>query len=184
MRLLYAGTLSSWQGVGIALEALQQLRRDLPARLTIVGHGRPKQLKLLREKAWELGVGDAIEVLAPVSQVELAGLHHSHHAVLAPLAPDDRNLVQGCCPIKVIEAMATGTPLIASDMPVVRALARNDVDAPALDVDRAHGAQQVLGDADLPHETAITHVDRPSSSRSSTRGADGARLRRLPRPRR
>lgn len=129
MRLLYAGTLSSWQGVGIALEALQQLRRDLPARLTIVGHGRPKQLKLLREKAWELGVGDAIEVLAPVSQVELAGLHHSHHAVLAPLAPDDRNLVQGCCPIKVIEAMATGTPLIASDMPVVRALARNDVDA-------------------------------------------------------
>ncbi len=33
-----------------------------------------------------------------------------------------RNNVQGCCPIKVIEGMAAGTPLIASNLPVVQEL--------------------------------------------------------------
>jgi glycosyltransferase involved in cell wall biosynthesis len=32
-------------------------------------------------------------------------------------------VVQGCCPLKIVEAMASGTPLITSDLPVVRDLA-------------------------------------------------------------
>jgi glycosyltransferase involved in cell wall biosynthesis len=59
----------------------------------------------------------------------LVDLIHSSDAVLAPLPPNDRNLEQGCCPLKVIEAMAAGTPLIASDMPVVSTLAGNDNEA-------------------------------------------------------
>ena len=35
---------------------------------------------------------------------------------------NDRNIVQGCCPLKVLVLMASGTLVIASDLPV-RALA-------------------------------------------------------------
>jgi glycosyltransferase involved in cell wall biosynthesis len=30
--------------------------------------------------------------------------------------------VQGCCPLKALEGMASGTPVIATDLPVVREL--------------------------------------------------------------
>jgi glycosyltransferase involved in cell wall biosynthesis len=30
--------------------------------------------------------------------------------------------MQGCCPLKIVESMACGTPVIASDLPAVREL--------------------------------------------------------------
>jgi glycosyltransferase involved in cell wall biosynthesis len=41
---------------------------------------------------------------------------------LAPLVECTRNLVQGCCPLKIVESMAYSVPVVASDLPVVREL--------------------------------------------------------------
>lgn len=147
VRLLYCGTLTPWQGIGYALEALRLYRRDFPAALTIVGPGRRKHRQRLADLCHTLDLGPLYEpdadadsppsdrpdapvtLLRPMSQAQLAALHHEHDAVLAPLPANDRNLVQGCCPLKVIEAMASGTPLVASDIPVVRDLVRADTEA-------------------------------------------------------
>ncbi len=129
VRMLYCGTISAWQGVQLAVQALSICRRDFPARLSLVGNGRRRQRREIDRCCQKLGVGDFVEFLNPVSQSQLAGLHHDSDVVVAPLKPNDRNLVQGCCPLKVLEAMASGTPLIASAMPVVSALARNGMDA-------------------------------------------------------
>jgi glycosyltransferase involved in cell wall biosynthesis len=129
IRLLYAGTMSSWQGVRLTIEALALLNRDVPATLALAGPARARQERELRELCWELGVADAVRFIGPVDQAALAKLHHESDVVLAPLTANDRNLVQGCCPLKILEAMASGTPLIASDLPVVRELARPEVDA-------------------------------------------------------
>lgn len=129
MNMLYGGTMSSWQGVGVAIEALALYRRDFPARLTLVGPVRPVQRRELLHLAWELGVLDEVRLLDPVSKIELAKLHADADVVVAPLTRNDRNLVQGCCPLKVIEAMSCGTPLVASDLPVVRELADDEVEA-------------------------------------------------------
>jgi glycosyltransferase involved in cell wall biosynthesis len=129
MRLLYSGTLSAWQGIDVAIQALALLRRDHEAELTIVGPGRKRQRRRIAERAASLGVSDYVTRLPGCSQVELCAHHHAADAVLAPLLANDRNLVQGCSPLKVIEAMATGTPVVASDLPVVRELATDGVDA-------------------------------------------------------
>lgn len=129
MRWLYSGTLAAWQGVWVALEALALFVRDAPARLTFVGPARTGQRERILERAWELGVSDRVTLLPPVPQAELARLHHDSDAVLAPLMPNDRNLEQGCCPLKVLEAMASGVPLVASDLPVVRELVEGEEEA-------------------------------------------------------
>ncbi|MDM9384401.1 glycosyltransferase family 4 protein [Chlorogloeopsis sp. ULAP01] len=122
LQMLYFGTLSPWQGVNLAIEALQLINQNFPAYLTVIGQARNYQIKALQKLAFKLGVADKLIILEPMSQSLLVKYIHASNLVLAPLTPSDRNLVQGCCPLKILEAMATGIPVIASDLPVVREL--------------------------------------------------------------
>ncbi len=121
-RLLYFGTLSAWQGVNLAIEALALANRDFPTELTVIALGRTQQLVALRKLAKKLNVQHKLYILDTMSQAQLVQHIHQADAIVAPLTPNDRNLVQGCCPLKVLEGMATGTPVITSDLPVVREL--------------------------------------------------------------
>jgi glycosyltransferase involved in cell wall biosynthesis len=120
--VLYFGTFSAWQGVNLAIEALALAIRDFPTELTVIGQARDFQILALKQLALKLGVAEYLAILDPLSQAELVQKIHATDVILAPLTPNDRNLVQGCCPLKILEGMATGTPVIASDLPVVREL--------------------------------------------------------------
>lgn len=126
MRMLYVGTLSPWQGILHAIDALALYRRDAAARLTIAGPIRNHERKAIEKHAWRLGVFDWIELVGPVAKSELAQHYHASDVVIAPLTRNDRNCDQGCCPLKVLEALASGTPLIASNLEVVRELCQDD----------------------------------------------------------
>jgi glycosyltransferase involved in cell wall biosynthesis len=122
LELLYFGTLSAWQGVEQAVRALALTNRDREARLTMVGGGRPKQLHTLMELAQELDVAAKVSLPGPLPQEQLAIIMHKSHIILAPLTANDRNITQGCCPLKILEGMASGTPVVASDLAVTREL--------------------------------------------------------------
>ncbi|NWF65471.1 MAG: glycosyltransferase family 4 protein, partial [Chloroflexi bacterium] len=84
---------------------------------------------------------------------------------VAPLALNDRNVTQGACPIKILEYMAAGRPLLASNMPIVRELVREDVDgllfSPNDPEDLARQVSQLLKDVELSKrlaESAAEHV--------------------------
>jgi glycosyltransferase involved in cell wall biosynthesis len=95
------------------------------ATLTIVGTGSGRQRDNLFALAAKLGIASRVSVLPAVPQNELAEHLSTSDAVLAPLTLSDRNTVQGCCPLKALEGMASGTPVIATDLPVVRELGRD-----------------------------------------------------------
>ena len=118
-KLLYFGTLSPWQGVDVAIRAVAQVDG---ASLTVLGTGSRMRIKLLTRLAGKLSGGDRIAIRPAVSQEELAEELTTCHAVLAPLLWNDRNVVQGCCPLKVLEGMAAGRPVIASNLRIVREL--------------------------------------------------------------
>jgi glycosyltransferase involved in cell wall biosynthesis len=121
-RMIYFGTLAPWQGVELGIRALAQVRAQLAATLTIIGSGSRWERNGLMSLAAKLGVGEAVSFLPAIPQAELAKHVCGADAVIAPLTLNDRNVVQGCCPLKVLEGMATGVPVITSDLAVVREL--------------------------------------------------------------
>lgn len=127
-KLLYVGTLSGWQGLGSILTALSSLRQTMPVELVVIGVARQRQLRRFQELAQDLGVANFVSWQPPMAQAELVKWHHQCDIALAPLVPNDRNCVQGCCPLKVLEAMAAGTPVIAANLPVVSDILGNNVE--------------------------------------------------------
>jgi glycosyltransferase involved in cell wall biosynthesis len=118
-RLLYFGTLSSWQGVEVAVRAVAVVAGTT---LRVIGTGTSGRKNTLVRMAAKLGAADRISIEGSVPRGELAEALAGCDAVLAPLLWNDRNVLQGCCPLKVLEGMAAGRPVIASNLRVVREL--------------------------------------------------------------
>jgi glycosyltransferase involved in cell wall biosynthesis len=73
-------------------------------------------------------------------------------------------VTQGACPIKVLEYMASARPLVASNMPIVRELVREDVDAllfsPSDPEDLARQVLALLNDFELSQRLAASASER------------------------
>lgn len=162
--LLYIGTLADWQGLEVVVKALPKILEQRPVRLHIVGRGRSRQRKFLAKQIRKLGVEDNVIVQPAVPHHEIPALIASADICVAPLGFNDRNVTQGACPIKVLEYMAGGRPLLASNLPIVRELAREDVDAllfsPNDPEDFAKQALLLLNDFDLSKRLADSASER------------------------
>lgn len=163
--LLYIGTLADWQGLDIVIKALPKILEQQPVKLHIVGRGRSRQRKMLAKQIRKLGLDDHVTVQPAVPHHEIPELISKADICIAPLSLNDRNVTQGACPIKVLEYMAAGRPLVASNMPIVRELVREDVDgllfSPNDPDDLARQAISLLRDVELSQrlaESAAAHV--------------------------
>jgi glycosyltransferase involved in cell wall biosynthesis len=121
--IIYVGALQPWQGVDVALRALACLADDpqlSDVQLVVCAAAKAKQARPLRRLAARLGVTDRVSWRhqVPHPQVQ-AWLQHAAIS-LAPLTDSARNVTQGCAPLKVVESLAAGTPVVASDLPVTR----------------------------------------------------------------
>lgn len=116
LRLVYAGSLAPWQGLP---ELLVALGRWPHFRLTIVTEERAAA-KALLALASDLGLRERVELLPAVGVDALGAVLTAHDVGVAPLLPCDRNLLQGCHPVKLLDYAAAGLPVLAPDIPVVR----------------------------------------------------------------
>ena len=162
--MLYIGTLADWQGLDVVVRALPKILERQAVRLHIVGRGRSRQRKLLARQIRKLGVEEHVIVQSAVPHHEVPALIAESDLCVAPLGLNDRNVTQGACPIKVLEYMAAGRPLLASNMPIVRELVREDVDAllfsPNDPGELARQALTLLTDFELSHRLAQSASER------------------------
>jgi glycosyltransferase involved in cell wall biosynthesis len=102
--ILGAGRLGRAKDFGTLLKAFALLRRYRPCRLMILGQGRQKER--LEAQARELGVG---------ADFELAGFVSNPYAYMARSGLFVLSSLWEGCPNVLIEAMAVGTPVVATD---------------------------------------------------------------------
>jgi glycosyltransferase involved in cell wall biosynthesis len=134
--LLYFGALQPWQGVNTALRALARLTDLDDLELVICASVHARKAKPYRKLASNLGIADRVRWHFALPEDELAPWREHALASLAPLRDCSRNAVQGCAPLKILESMASGVPVIASDLPPVHDLMRDGVHGTLVAPDR------------------------------------------------
>lgn len=111
IEILQVGSAIKRKRIDLLLEVFAALRSRLPgARLLRAGGRMPNDL---RARAEQLGVADAITELPMLDRRVLAAAYRRATCVLLPSDSEGFGL-------PVLEAMACGTPVIVSDLPVLR----------------------------------------------------------------
>lgn len=133
--LLYIGALQQWQGIETLLRAFARLRDLESLHLVICSSQQPKYAKEFVKLAERLELQRIVWQFQLPTEILQGWLQHAM-ASLAPLTDCARNVAQGCSPLKILESMAAGLPVIASDLPAVRELMTDRVEGLLVPPDR------------------------------------------------
>jgi glycosyltransferase involved in cell wall biosynthesis len=107
-QFVFVGRLLHWKGVHLAIRALAEARRTIPAAtLTLFGQGPAKQW--LRDLAKQCGVADAVEFTGHIPRQQLADSLSAYTALVFPSLHDSGGLA-------VLEALSKGLPVVCLDL--------------------------------------------------------------------
>lgn len=113
--VLAGGRLVHKKGLDVAIAAFatEAVRAAGPARLVLFGYG--DLLEALRAQAARLGLADRVLFTGRVERDRVPALYSAADSFLLPSVHDHAGNVDGL-PNTLIEAMATGLPIVASDV--------------------------------------------------------------------
>jgi glycosyltransferase involved in cell wall biosynthesis len=112
LSLVYVGSLTESKGVGDLLRALGSLKRDgLEPKLTIVGSDVDGSMRDLTSR---VGVEDQVDFAGIIPNEDIPSTMRSADVVIIPSRHD---YPEGL-PLTIYEALASRTPIIASDHPM------------------------------------------------------------------
>lgn len=113
----YAGSLIGYEGLDTLIEAVANLKtRGVEVSVRIVGHGEAE--RDLVAQADRLGVMDRVQFMGRLKPEAARAVIRQSALVCLPRKPFD--VCRIVPPIKLVEAMAMGKPVIVPDLPVFR----------------------------------------------------------------
>jgi glycosyltransferase involved in cell wall biosynthesis len=124
--VVYAGHLYPWKGVDVLIEALAQAP-SLRGRI-VGGHAAEPDLGRLQARAQQLGLAGRIEFTGFQPPAAVAG---SLRAADMLVLPNRATTVSAryTSPLKLFEYLAAGRPIVASDLPALREVLRDNENA-------------------------------------------------------
>jgi len=153
--LVYTGSLFEWKGVDICLDAVARIPS---ATLAIVGGNPAARLEELTQRAARLGITDRVTFFGQRSRAEALERLAEARVALVPLDPGFVEGERYTCPLKMLEALMRGIPLVAADTPAIRAFVEHEKTAlltPRGDIDAmASAVQRFMEDRELARRLA------------------------------
>jgi glycosyltransferase involved in cell wall biosynthesis len=122
----YAGHLYAWKGVDVLLEALAGVPEA--TGLIVGGHAAEPDLARTQSRAAELGLADRVNFTGLVPPERVAGLLRQASVLVLPNRASAIS-TSFTSPLKLFEYMAAGRPIVASDLPSLREVLHDQVDA-------------------------------------------------------
>jgi len=117
------GTLNAYEGIDVLIDAVAWLRRcGHDVHLRVVGDG-PERIAL-EKRAADLGIADAATFTGRVPHDEVAAQHQAIDIFCVPR--HDLPVTRLVPPLKPVEAMALGRPVVVSDLAPLRELIAPD----------------------------------------------------------
>lgn len=110
--LLFLGSLKPWHGIPFLLRAFAALRAQTPCGLWLVGDGPEREAIAVAQRAFP---GDIVHEGAVAHEL-VPSLLQAADAVVAPY---QASAPEYFSPLKLVEALAAGRPLLASAVPCV-----------------------------------------------------------------
>jgi glycosyltransferase involved in cell wall biosynthesis len=124
--VVYVGTLQFWKGLDTLLHALALS----PAlKLRIIGDGTDKERAEVRRLIREFALESRVELVGRLPQHQLPAAISNAACAVHALPPGHAIAARFTSPLKLFEYMALGLPIVASDLPSVREILANGVNA-------------------------------------------------------
>jgi glycosyltransferase involved in cell wall biosynthesis len=122
----YAGHLYAWKGVDVLLDALARVPGV--RGLIIGGHAAEPDLARVRGLSERLGIADRVTFTGMVEPASVPALLR-RATILALPNPASAISNRFTSPLKLFEYMAAGRAIVASDLPAIREVLHDGVDA-------------------------------------------------------
>jgi len=110
--VVFVGEMAAWQGIRVALEAVDEPTWPKGTHLVLVGDGASRELARQRASS-----DNRIHWLGRLPYRSIPGVLVGALAALAPMEDLGGRAATGLSPLKLYEALACGVPVVASDFP-------------------------------------------------------------------
>ena len=162
--LIYFGALQPWQGIDTLLRAFARLADLETLRLVVCGSGRSRPARAAERLAEKLGLAGRVIWRWELPSSELEPWLSNALLSIAPLRACSRNIEQGCAPLKILESLAAGVPVVASDLPPVREIVTDGAEGRLVTPDRpadlARAIRVLLHFPEIRAEMAVAARER------------------------
>ena len=140
--IVYTGNFDSRQGAEVLVDAMAVVHQRFPDAVLLLVGGEPPQIEALQRRAARLGVAGAVRLVGkrPVEQMP-------EFMALATVLASPR-LEPHVTPLKIYSYMASGRPIVATDLPTHTDVLDRDaaILVPPTADGLARGIMQALGD--------------------------------------